>query len=353
MRVSLFGGGTDYPEYFHDNPGAVIGFAIDKYIYISAIKLHALVDYRYRIAYSKVEIVDDVNAIEHPVVRGVLQETAWSHPMDYTVQQDLPAASGLGSSSAFTAGFVNLVLAHKGIRPSKLDLARYAVHIERNVLGEHVGIQDQLHASFGGFRRYDFQGQRIAVHSLGIDEKKAQLFTDWLVLVHTGRKRRATQIIEEQIKRTVSHQVDRQLAQLFDIVNQAQEIIASTPGDTLAAALAPLLADSWKIKRGLSTRVSDDRIDELYDLCISHGALSGKLCGAGGGGFLLMIVPPDRRKNFVAAIGERRCVPIAVDFSGSTVTELPNRSGSSGWQEQETSHAAFTISGDGLSDRAL
>ena len=322
MRVSLFGGGTDYPEYFRQKAGAVVGFAIDKYIYINAINLHAFVDYRYRIAYSKVELVDDLAKIEHPVVKSVLETYDCRQPMDITVQQDLPAASGLGSSSTFTVGFLKIVFAQKGIKCSKLELARHAIHIERDVLKEHVGVQDQLHASFGGFHRYDFLGDSITSSRLPFEEVNGNDLTDWLILVHTGRKRRATNVIDEQLKRTTEKVIDTELNHLLAIADEAQKIILASHSTAVAERLSPLLRESWRVKRSLSTKVTDSKIDELYDHCMASGAIAGKLCGAGGGGFLLLIVPPDRRRSFMAAVGERRCVIFKMNFSGAEIVEI-------------------------------
>jgi D-glycero-alpha-D-manno-heptose-7-phosphate kinase len=327
LRISLFGGGTDYPEYFHRMPGAVIGFAIDKYIYISALSLGAFVDYRYRISYSRVETVEDVGQIENPVVRAVLGEEKHSDPTDSSIQADLPASAGLGSSSAFTVGFQHLVWALKGADVSPVALAERAIHIEQSLLGERVGVQDQMQAAHGGFNRFDFSGDTNRISPMGLSADDLSALSRWMVLVYTGRKRHASEVLDEQMENTVGGSVDEELAAMKQLVDAAEQVIRNAAAACdIAPGLAPLLAESWDLKRRLSARISDAEIDALYDAGIEAGALAGKLCGAGGGGFLLMIVPPDRREGFLKAMGRRRCVDFGIDSRGSTIlrTDFPD-----------------------------
>lgn len=321
LRVSLFGGGTDYPAYFERHRGAVIGFTINKHIYISALRLGSYVDYQYRLSYSKVEMVEDASHIEHPVVRALIERYNFTSAMDFSVQADLPASVGLGSSSAFTVGFINLIARLQGVPRTKLELAREAIFAEQNILGEHVGVQDQMHAAFGGFNRFDFENNApFTIRPLDIRGVDLKALTDWMVLVYTGVKRRATEVVEEQVKNTSMRKIDAELSNLLELVNVAQDVLERERGDKLPIELARLLHESWRIKKRLSSKISSDDIDALYDRCIQFGALGGKLCGAGGGGFLLMIVPPDRRADFAKAIELRRCVDFEIDFAGSVVS---------------------------------
>ena len=318
LRVSLFGGGTDYPAYFHRHPGAVIGFAIDKYIYISALKLSAFVDYRYRLSYSKIEQVEERDEIEHPVVRALLHHYDWNEPTDFSIQADMPASAGLGSSSAFTVGFVNLISHLKGISRTRMELAREAIYTEQVLLKENVGIQDQLHATFGGINRFDFSGENYRVTPVNISGASLRKLTDCMVLVFTGIKRRATQIVAQQVQNTSEKKVDVELGNLLTLVEQAQATLESrTEDDRLPHRIAEMLHESWLIKKTLAANVSLQEIDELYDFCRASGALGGKLCGAGGGGFLLMVVPPEKRKTFEEKVGPRRCVTFQVDPQGT------------------------------------
>src|SRR5436190_726350 len=308
LRVGLFGGGTDYPAYFHREPGAVIGFAIDKYIYLSALRLTASVDYRYRLSYSRVENVDSVAAIQHPVVRTVLHHYGYDEPTDFSVQSDLPAAAGLGSSSAFTVSVINLVSHLMGVPRTRMELAREAIHAEQVLLRENVGVQDQLHASFGGINRFDLDGDSFRISPINISGHDLAVLADWMVLVYTGVKRHASAIVAEQLRNTAQGSLDSELREMLGLVDAAQQILEDAGRRADAPArIGDLLHQSWQLKKRLSSQVTGPEINNLYELCLGNGAIGGKLCGAGGGGFLLMVVPPDRRASFEQAIGERQC----------------------------------------------
>jgi len=320
LRVSLFGGGSDYPAWYRRRPGAVLGFAIDKYIYISAIRLPAFVDYRYRLTYRKLELCQRVADIQHPAVRAILEQQGFDDPLDMSVQADLPANAGLGSSSSFAVGFLHLVSALQGIARTRLELAELAIELELDVLAERVGIQDQLHAAFGGMNRFDFHGDDLRVSPVRISGGDLAALSDWLILVYSGVKRHASVILEEQIDRTERRDLDEQIAEMVALVDVAEGVFRHKRGDELAEGLAELLATSWELKRSLSSSVSTPEIDDLYRRCRNHGALAGKLLGAGGGGFLLMVVPPDARARLIADLGEERCVAFQIDNSGARVT---------------------------------
>lgn len=323
LRVSLFGGGTDYPAYFRRAPGAVLGFTIDKYIYLSALRLGASVDYRYRLSYSRVENVDSVAAIQHPVVRAVLQHYGFDEPTDFSVQADLPAAAGLGSSSAFTVSVVNLVSHLMGTPRTRMELAREAIHVEQSLLRENVGVQDQLHASFGGINRFDLYEDSFRVAPINISGRDLQGLADWMVLVYTGVKRRASAIAADQVKHTEKGALDAELREMLGFVDAAQQILEDRSGrDETPARIGALLDQSWQVKKRLSANISAPDIDALYETCRRHGALGGKLCGAGGGGFLLMVVPPERRAALAAAVGERHCVRFRIDAQGTALLSV-------------------------------
>lgn len=320
LRVSLFGGGTDYPAYFHRRPGAVLGMAINKYIYMTALRLEAFVDYRFRLSYSVVEHVDEIEDIAHPVARAVFQHYGWRTPIDISIQSDLPAAAGLGSSSAFTVGFLNLASHLRGQRMTKAELARMAIHVEQTLLRENVGVQDQLHAAHGGMNRFDLNGEDFRIRPLNITGAKMDVLTDSLALVYTGVKRRATDVVADQISNTAAKKVDGELDSLVALVDQAQVILESDrSGEQMALDIGALLHEGWRIKKSLAAGITNPVIDELYEVCLAAGGVGGKLCGAGAGGFLLMAVPADRRGAFEQTIGPRRCVRFAVDLEGASV----------------------------------
>jgi D-glycero-alpha-D-manno-heptose-7-phosphate kinase len=319
LRVSLFGGGTDYPAYFEHSPGAVIGFSIDKYIYISALELSAFVNYRTRLAYSIVETVSDSSSLNHPMVRKLMEHYKFKRPVDISIQADLPASAGLGSSSAFTVGLIHTLSSMLGVDKTKYEIAREAIFAEQILLQENVGVQDQLHASFGGINRFNFSGKEFSINPIKISGAEMRKLTDWMVLIFTGITRRATMVVEQQLENTRSRSVDRQLREMVQIVDAAQLLLEDDSSGVRIEELAVLLDQSWQLKKGLAPSITLAAIDELYDRCLASGALGGKLCGAGSGGFLLMIVPPERREAVKLAAGHENCVDFRIDCAGSAI----------------------------------
>ncbi len=318
LRVSLFGGGTDYPDYFERAPGAVVGFSINRYIYISALILTAWQAYNYRIAYSTLEHTERLEDIQHPIVREVLRHYGVSERLDINILSDLPASGGLGSSSAFTVGFVNLI-SNMFARPlSKMELARKAMFVEQDLLAENVGVQDQLHTAMGGVNRFDFEGKRrFRMAPLHLDLPTLERLNSCMVLVHTGAPRKASDIAKEQIGAIKAGRSDPELAQLYTMVSAAVDVLEG--GGDIIPELGLMLREAWSVKRHLSSRVTNPMIDELYTRCLLAGAYGGKLCGAGGGGFMLMLVEPERRAALEAAVAPLPVIPIEIDVHGSTL----------------------------------
>lgn len=319
MRVSFFGGGTDYPEYFREHRGAVLGMAINKYIYIAALKMSGIQSYHFRLAYSKVELVSHVDEIEHQAVRTAFRHYDVTCPLDLSIMADMPASSGLGSSSTFSVGLLGLIAHLKNENVTKLDLALRAIHLERELLKENVGVQDQMHAAFGGINRFDFNGKHYQITPMAMRGECQERLTQSLVLVHTGISRHASQVVQEQVKRTRSGSVNSQLSSMLDLVDEASDILMSDNSEYMLKRLGQMLDESWQLKRSISPHISTPDIDALYEKCMSLGAFGGKLCGAGGGGFLLMIVPPEKRKEFVAKVAPARVINIGLDTEGSRI----------------------------------
>lgn len=319
MRVSLFGGGTDYPEYFTSQRGAVLGLSIDKYIYIAALQMSGIQPYNFRLAYSQVEHVKKVDEIQHKAVKAAFLHYRIESPLDVSVMADMPASSGLGSSSTFSVGLLNLLAHLRAERVTKLDLALRAVHLERELLSENVGVQDQLHASFGGINRFDFDASGYRITPMMMSGKCLDYFTNSLVLVHTGVVRHASKIVSNQLEKTKTGQIDRQLERMLEYVDEGVRVLGSSHSEGMLKQLGEMLHDSWMLKRSLSPHVSTPDIDALYELAMKSGALGGKLCGAGGGGFLLMLVPPDLRSSFSRAVDPARVIKIGLDTQGSTI----------------------------------
>jgi D-glycero-alpha-D-manno-heptose-7-phosphate kinase len=324
LRISLFGGGTDYPEYFHRHPGAVLGFAIDKYILISALKLRAYLEYNYRVSYSKLEFADRIEDIQHPVVRETLKMYGVLDRLDINVMSDLPAAGGgLGSSSAFTVGFTHLVSSMLGRPMSRMDLARTAMRIERDVLKENVGVQDQLHTAFGGVNRFDFEGDRFRISPVQLRGDTLSDINQSLVLIHSGVARRATATAASQVEATASKRLDSELMALYQLVQHGVELLESR-STSIVEELGRMLQEGWRIKRQLTKNITSDEIDRIYDTAMSLGAYGGKLCGAGGGGFIMMLMPPDRIPALAKALAPLAVMPTAIEMSGTTLLYSTN-----------------------------
>jgi D-glycero-alpha-D-manno-heptose-7-phosphate kinase len=319
LRVSFFGGGTDYPEYFAERRGAVLGMAIDQYVYVAALRLTNMLDYRYRISYSRMEQVASLDAIEHPVVREAIRHYGFTHPLDISIMADLPARSGLGSSSSFTVGFLNLLFELLGRRVTKMDLAREAVQVERGLLGENVGVQDQHHAAFGGLNRFDFRGGRTRISPIQMTGPCQAALTSSLFLVYTGITRFASATLDEQMAKTKSGASDADLSHLLTLVDQAQNVLEGDDPESMLTQFGAMLHEGWETKKRLSSKVSSPGIDALYDKARAAGSLGGKLCGAGSGGFLLMLVPEAAQSGFRSAMKDHALIPVGLDTSGATI----------------------------------
>lgn len=319
MRVSFFGGGTDYPDYFHRHPGAVVGMAINRYVYVSALKLSDIIDYKYRVSYSKLERVNSHADIEHPVIREVLSHYDIEDALDISIQSDLPASSGMGSSSAFTVGLVNLATAIKKQSMTRFDLSQAAIHVEQELLKENVGVQDQLHTAFGGMNRFDFVNGRFQIVPVQMSAVCLDFLLSSLVLVYTRRTRFSSEVAAHQVAATRERKIDRELSHLLSLVSEAVDVLEGGDPEAMVKAFGAMMHEGWQIKRNLSVGVSSTEIDALYEAALSAGALGGKLCGAGGGGFLLMVVPPERRNKFEETMRGTSLIPVGMDREGSVI----------------------------------
>ncbi len=319
LRVSFFGGGTDYPEYFKRSRGAVLGMAINKYIYISALPLASFIQYKYRVSYRIVETVMSIEDIQHPVVRAVLSSNGIKTALDINIISDLPASSGLGSSSAFTVGLVNLIKALDGNGLTRLDLGLEAIRIEREVLGERVGIQDQLHASFGGLNKFDFVDDRIHITPVRMRQEVQHRLMSSLYLIYTGMQRYASEVLKEQIDATKEKKVDTDLQSLHSLTDQALKVLEGADPEKVVRDFGVMMHEGWQLKRRLSSKITNSAIDGLYEKSLAAGALGGKLCGAGNGGFLLVVVPPERIGAFRDRMADNYIIKVELDKLGSTI----------------------------------
>jgi D-glycero-alpha-D-manno-heptose-7-phosphate kinase len=316
FRVSFFGGGTDYPDWYRERGGAVLATTIDKYCYISVRELPPFFEHRFRLVYSVVENVRHVREINHPAVRAVLEWLKVDRGLEIHHDGDLPARSGLGSSSTFTVGLINAMSALDGRYVSKDDLASQAIHIEQSVLGEPVGSQDQVSAAFGGFNHITFgQDGVYQVSPMILPRGRLEMLQNHLMLFFTGISRTAAEVAEGKIK-NLKNRVG-ELQAMYEMVETAKKILSSPEVDI--AEFGQLLNESWNLKRRLSDRVSNQVIDDLYDSAIRAGAVGGKLLGAGGGGFFLLFVRPEHRMRVGDALRGLINVPFRFETSGSRI----------------------------------
>jgi len=316
FRISFFGGGTDYPVWYREFGGAVLATAIDKCCYITCRRLPPFFEYHSRISYSRVENVNQNSAIEHPSVRACLQYMGVDEGVEIHHVADLPARTGLGTSSSFTVG---LLLGLYGLRDqmrNKHDLASDAIRVEQEVLKEAVGSQDQVTAAYGGFNRINFNTDGgIEVKQVITSPDRLAALQEKFALYFTGFARTASEIAKEQIKvtRNRKHELDT----MFQMVNEAEAIVTN-PNRSLDE-FGHLLHESWQVKRTLTQNITNNSLDEIYEAGRSAGALGGKLLGAGGGGFMLFYVPPERRKELRVRLKNLLCIPFGFSNRGSHV----------------------------------
>ena len=312
----MFGGGTDYPSWFKAHGGAVIGFAIDKYCYVSIRALPPFFDHKSRIVYSRIEEVQSVAEIQHPAIRGILTDLSIHDGVEIHYDGDLPAWSGIGSSSSFTVGMINVASRMLGQVLDPRNLAEEAIRLEQEVMGESVGSQDQIWAAHGGMNRIDFHKTGdFEVLSLEISPERREALMGNLMLFFTGRTRRSDIIARDIVTRIDEH--GRALDAMRAMVDQAETILTRPENDL--DGLGHLLRESWALKQTLSPLVSTPEIASLHDRGIEAGALGGKLLGAGGGGFFLFYVPVAAWQQVRSALSDFTEVAINVDLEGSTI----------------------------------
>ncbi len=316
FRISFFGGGTDYPAWFQQHGGQVLSTTIDKYCYITCRHLPPFFDYKHRIVYSAIENVRHWDEIQHPAVRAVLGWSNCGKGLEIHHDGDLPARSGLGSSSSFTVGLLHALAALKGRYVSKKQLASNAIHIEQEVIGENVGSQDQIAAAYGGLNRIEFtRNGNFEVSPVIVRPQRLRELQSHLMLCFTGFSRIASEIAKSQIESI--RQRDVELHRMAEMVEEAVRILHSR--SSRIDAFGELLHEGWLHKKSLSDRVSTPEIDEIYQTALDAGATGGKILGAGGGGFLLLFVKPALQQRVREKLDHLVHVPFSFDDSGSRV----------------------------------
>jgi D-glycero-alpha-D-manno-heptose-7-phosphate kinase len=315
LRISFFGGGTDYPAWFQEHGGAVLSTTIDKYLYLHCRYLPPFFDFHSRIVWSRIEAVQKHSEIVHPAIRGVLEWMKIDEGVEIHHHGDLPARTGLGSSSAFTVGLLHALHALRGELVSKRTLAEQAIFVEQKVLRENVGVQDQIESAFGGLNRIDIrQDGSFEVAPVVVPGNRLAELQQHLLLIYTGLSRTASEIAAEQV--STMHQKETELKAMRSMVDQGQSILV---GKGSLLEFGRLLHEGWELKRTLSSKIAPAVINEVYDLARNAGATGGKLLGAGGGGFMLLFVEPERRAAVVRALGKLLVVPFQFERAGTQI----------------------------------
>jgi D-glycero-alpha-D-manno-heptose-7-phosphate kinase len=316
LRISFFGGGTDYPVWYREHGGSVLATTIDKCCYITCRRLPPFFEHHSRVSYSKVENVTKNSDFQHPSVRGCLKFMNMEDGVEIHHVADLPARTGLGTSSAFTVGLLLGLYALKNQMRDKRSLNEDAIYVEQELIGETVGSQDQTSAAYGGFNRINFNTDgSIEVNRVLADPSRLKDLQSHLALFFTGFSRTASEIATEQVR--ITPQKAKELSAMHQLVGEAESIV-SNPNRSLDE-FGKLMHESWQIKRSLTNKISSASIDEIYQAGLDAGALGGKLLGAGGGGFMLFYVSPEKRNALRERLQKLLCVPFGFSSKGSQV----------------------------------
>lgn len=314
FRMSFFGGGTDTPSFFNECGGAVISSTFDKYAYVNVRHLPPFMPYYSELCYSRFERVNSIDDIEHPAIREAMRMLD-IHEIRLTYEGDLPARTGLGTSSTFAVGMLNAFYALKGKQVGKRKLAEDAIYLERELCKESGGWQDQVAAAFGGLNRIDFADNQFKVTPIVIHPERKKLLNDSLMLFYTG----VTRFSSEVQKDTMSNQQDKiiQLKEMLSLVDEAQAILENKHSNF--NDFGRLLDHTWCLKRKTGGKISNGSIDELYERGLKAGALGGKLLGAGGGGFLLFYIEPDKKEALLREFDDLMQVPFQFENEGTSM----------------------------------
>jgi len=314
-RISFFGGGTDYPSWYVKNGGAVLSTTIDKYIYISGRHLPPFFEHKYRIVWSHVETVKKMNQIKHRAVKELLKKYKIKSGLEIHYDGDLPARSGMGSSSVFVVGLMNLLNNLKGIKVSKKELAQKSIYFEQRILKDVVGSQDQIAATYGGFNKINFKvGGEFNVSPIAIKNTTLKKLNRNLLLVYTGFKRTANDIARGYVNKLQKSKKNH-IIEISNFVKEAEKVLKQGDLDEFGN----LLHESWLEKKSLSSSISNTTIDAIYNDAIKKGVIGGKLLGAGGGGFFLFYVPHYKQKEVIKHFKKLITIPFRFTSEGSKI----------------------------------
>lgn len=314
LRMSFFGGGTDMENYFKKYGGAVISTTFDKYCYVNVRHLPRFFDFSSELSYSKTERVTEIEQIQHPAIRNAMKMLDMKE-IRLTYEADLPARSGLGTSSSFAVGMLNAFYALKGKYADKKKLANEAIYLERVLCNETGGWQDQIAASFGGFNRINFDENGFDVFPIIISPERKKMLNSSLLMFFTGFTRFSSDV--QKMNKLDQKSKLAQLKEMYSLVDDAEKIM--TDKNCGLDEFGRLLDYTWKLKRQLGTAVSTAGIDALYEKGIKAGALGGKLLGAGGGGFMIFYVPSEYKESVMSAMSDFLYIPFEFEDGGTRV----------------------------------
>lgn len=315
-RISFFGGGTDYPNYYLQHGGKSLGVTINKYCYLKVRELPPFFNYKHHIVYSKQEHVNNFDEIQHPSVRETLKYFNLPYGISIHHDGDIPARSGMGSSSAFTVGLINALHALQGQHISKSKLSQEAIFVEQMLIKENVGSQDQVMTAYGGLNVINFlQNGKISVEPIIMNHNRLKVFEQNILLFFSGLSRTASIITEEQIKRTSLNCTN--LDHMKSLVDEAYDILINPIRNM--NEFGELLNKTWELKKTLSSEITNSEIDSIYNKAIQAGAIGGKLLGAGGGGFMAFYCEPHFQNSVILALKDYLHIPFNFDFDGSKI----------------------------------
>ena len=319
LRISFFGGGSDYKEWVDNEQGVVLSTTIDKYIYITLRELPKFFDHNYRVVYSKIESVKKINEIKHHAIKGILKNFNHKNGLEIHHDSDLPAKSGMGSSSAFVVGLLNALNTLNKNPISKKNLSINSIFYEQKILNETVGMQDQIACSYGGFNEIKFfQNGRFSVNAIKLEDKKKTIFQNNLFLVYTNISRRANDIANTFIKE-LNRSKKIHIKEILEHVKLGKKLLLNGKFDDFGL----LLGESWNVKKKLSTSISNELIDNIYNLALKSGSTGGKLLGAGGGGFFLFYVPKVNHDKFKSNFLKKNLnINFNLENTGSTILKF-------------------------------
>lgn len=321
LRISLAGGGTDIKSYYKFEPGRVINMAIDKYLYVVVKKQLGVVEYKYRINWSTVEFCNKINEIKHPIVRETLKYFKIDFPLEITTFSDVPANTGLGSSSSFTVGLVHALSSFLGLKTSKYNIATIAAKIEIDLVKRSIGKQDHFVGTYGGINIFSFYKNEIVnIEPVIYNNKTLKKLENSFMLYYIGDKRSASSMLKQQNKN-----IKKNISILTEMKFQVDEIKKIIQDGKKLNGIGKILNEGWKLKKKLSNKITSKKINLFYKSAKNNGAIGGKVLGAGGGGFLLIYVPKNKQKIIRNKFKKLYQMPFKIDQSGTRITYFENK----------------------------